>query len=525
MTKQKTSWFGAARRTIAAGCAAVAVVGARPAIAAGGIVDPRLILATRHIEKLEVAEAGKVLADIPEEGDALIVHTLLALYTGDCDRAVALIEKASTGNEEAARFFGGVARGCAMVTASTVTVTDEAAGVSIRLKDDDDAPLVPYLVEVLGKALASLERDLGVTMPRPVRIELVRDHHSLSAITGLSLEAAQNTGTLAVAKWGRVTMLSPRAIPHGYAWADTLMHELTHLAVTRASADEAPLWLQEGVAKRQEPRWRAPFLYDGQPSPDAIAVAGFKRNLGLGLDQLGPSIAMLPSAEQAGVAFAEVTSFVHFWTKEAGDGALPKLLVALDTPGRDVPIDETLKTVSGADLKGWDARWRAHLAEAAPPLPPDTFLSPPSPKRKELARRSRLGDLLAARDHHAAAVKELERAVSAAPTDPSGHARLAASLAALGQKDRADKEIATLESVNGAHAGYLALHAAMRRAAGDEAGAAIAADHALWNGAYDPAVACAGAAPGELPAEPKRRALCEAAREVAKDLGRRSSRH
>ena len=70
------------------------------------------------------------------KGDALIVHTLLALYTGDCDRAAALIEKAGTGNEDAARYFGGVARGCAMVTAGTVTITDEAAGVSIRLKED-----------------------------------------------------------------------------------------------------------------------------------------------------------------------------------------------------------------------------------------------------------------------------------------------------------------------------------------------------------------------------------------------------
>ena len=48
----------------------------------------------------------------------------------------------------------------------------------------------------------------------------------------------------AIAKWGRVTMLSPRAMTHGYAWADTLAHELTHLSITRATRDRAPLWLR-----------------------------------------------------------------------------------------------------------------------------------------------------------------------------------------------------------------------------------------------------------------------------------------
>lgn len=515
---------GARRCGVAASVLMALVIAGGSAEAAGsGPVDPRLLSAAKHIEKLDVIEAAAALSGVAEEGDALIVHALLALHTGDCDRAVALLDRAAAGNDEAAPYLAPVARGCAMVTAGAVTISDEAAGVTVRLTDEDDAPLVPYIIDVLARALASLERDLGVKMPRPVRIELVRDHHSLSAITGLALDAAQNTGTLAVAKWGRVTMLSPRAIPHGYPWADTLMHELTHLAVTRASADEAPLWLQEGVAKRQEPRWRAPFLYDGTPSPDALAIAGFKKNLGLPLDQLGPSIAMLPTAEQAGVAFAEVTSFVRFWTKEAGDGALPRLLSALDQQRTPTAVDDALRAVSGADLKGWDARWRKYLTDNPAALPADTFLSGPNPKRKEHARRSRLGDLLAARGHHEAAVLELERAVAAGPTDPSARARLATSLRALARDEQAEKQVASLDQVQGAHPGYLALRARFLSAKGD-ASAQESADQALWNGPLDAEVACEGAKPGELPADPKRSALCQAARAAAEDLGRLSPR-
>ena len=71
-----------------------------------------------------------------------------------------------------------------------------------------------------------------------------------------------------MARWGRVTLLSPRASRHGFPWQDTLAHELVHLALSRATRDFAPLWLQEGVAKRQEQRWRDPRPFDDPKGHD-----------------------------------------------------------------------------------------------------------------------------------------------------------------------------------------------------------------------------------------------------------------
>ena len=93
--------------------------------------------------------------------------------------------------------------------------------------------------------------------------------------------------------------------------------------------DQAPLWLQEGVAKREEIRWRPAGPFDDRPPPDAIVQRGFEINLGLPLDRLGPSIAMLPSADAAMVAFAEVTSFVRYYARSQGDEALTKLMKEL----------------------------------------------------------------------------------------------------------------------------------------------------------------------------------------------------
>ena len=137
------------------------------------------------------------------------------------------------------------------------SATRPATGSRSDWQDEHDRPLGPLMFDTVAQAREALVRDLHVDWPKPTRIVVVRDLLSLSAMTGLPYKSAQTTGTVAVAKWGRVTLLSPRASHHGYSWRDTIAHELTHLAVTRASRDEAPLWLQEGVAKREEIRWRA----------------------------------------------------------------------------------------------------------------------------------------------------------------------------------------------------------------------------------------------------------------------------
>ena len=112
---------------------------------------------------------------------------------------------------------------------------DVASGAWIRFQDAADVVLAPYLFKVVASTREVFQKDLGVTMPTPMRVELVRDQIGLAAMTGLPLEAARTTGTIGIAKWGRVIMVSPRATDHGYAFLDTLAHELTHLALTRHS--------------------------------------------------------------------------------------------------------------------------------------------------------------------------------------------------------------------------------------------------------------------------------------------------
>lgn len=446
----------------------------------------------------------------PSDAALSIERARYLVYAGDYDGAAALLSRPDLSKTDEGAGLGDIARGCARGMAATVEIRDDDRGVLIRLQDDDDRALVPMLADVAVKVRATLVKDLGVELPRPLRIDLVRDQFTLAAMTGLPEKAAATTGTVAVAKWGRVTMISPRATSHGYPWLDTLAHEMTHLALSRGTRDRAPLWLQEGVAKREETRWREAQPLDDLPSPDTVAFVGMEKGLGRSLDRLGPSIAMLPTAEEAAVAFAEVHSFIRFWTKEVGDDGLPQLVLRLKTARNAEDVDKAIQEVSGTDLAGWDQRWRAHIAQGTRVLPPDLAPAAAMPNGHEIAKRVRLGQLLDARGHHQAAATELGRAQALVPNDASVRCFMAAALLGGGDKANASMLVEKPEELHNSFGRWWSLHA--RLFPEPVAAAERAFSYGVAQDPFDPWVACEEKASPELPADPIRKAICEMAR-------------
>ncbi|MCC6555358.1 MAG: hypothetical protein IT372_20545 [Polyangiaceae bacterium] len=494
--------------------AVLAAIASASAPASGRITIGDLSRAGRArdaILEIELPAARAILDGADPADIALAIERArLAIYDADCDGAAAILSRPDLAATPEGASLGEIARGCARGTAATEIVEDEARGVWVRLQDDEDRALVPVLAEVAAKVREVLAKDLGVELPRPLRIDLVRDQFTLAALTGLPEEAAQTTGTVAVAKWGRVTMISPRATLQGYGWLDTLAHEMTHLALSRGTRDRAPLWLQEGVAKREEVRWRAPDPHDDVPPVDAIAALGLEKGLGRPLDKLGPSIAMLPTAEEASVAFAEVASFIRYWAKENGDDALPRLLVRLKSATDQDDIGRAIADVSGADLAGWDKRWRAYLTSAPREVSPELAPGGDLPHRRDIARRVRLGQLLDERGHHAAAASQHARAQALAPREPSVRCYLAAALLASGERGSAAPLVEKAEDVYGRYGRWWSLHGLLH--GGDDPAQAFS--NALAVDPLDPFVACEEKLAPELPRDPIRAAICEAARRV-----------
>ena len=486
------------------------------------------------IAGLDYEPARRILADAdPDDPAVAVERARLAIYELDCDGAAAILARPEVQKTESGEQLADIARGCQRVTAALASDRDEKRGIELRWQDEHDRALAPLVFDTVAAARETLSRELGVDWPLPTRIVIVRDLLSLSAMTGLPYKSAQTTGTVAVAKWGRVTLLSPRASPHGYQWRDTIAHELTHLAVTRASGDRAPLWLQEGVAKREEIRWRAPGPFDDRPTPEAIVARGTELNLGIPLDKLGPSIAMLPSADAAMVAFAEVTSFIRFYARTEGDDALPKLLAALKDGAEP---DAALVSASGADLQGWDARWRAYVAsrpaESIPALyglgaagqgPRGNNETADAAKLRDLRDRSRLAELLLARDHAPEAMKELDRIeLAGAPTAPEAWERAmgdpsvvwlrARALEATGRRTEAEPLVADPARLLSSYASWWATRGRFARLRGDEPMAGDSFWQAVAGDPVDPEGACETIDAAAAPADPLKSPLCSAAR-------------
>jgi hypothetical protein len=499
------------RALLLAAVASALVCQAVPAIADA---DPGEGAAMRALEAINALEYDRARAELakadPNSPSVAVTKARLALYEEDCDLATALSGRSELAPIEDGRVIADVARGCARVTAATVIDRDDAAGIVVRWQDENDRALFPVVVDTVVKARAALTRDLGVEWKKPTRITVVRDLLSLSAMTGLPYKSAQTTGTVAVAKWGRVTLLSPRASRHGYPWRDTLTHELTHLAISMQTRERAPLWLHEGVARRQEVRWREPGPFDDRPTPESVVLRGMELKLDLALDKLGPSIAMLPSADAAMVAFAEVTSFVKYFVESSGmPDALPKLLLALRTAKS---VDDALKQVSGETLAQWDVKWRAQLARRPKePLSPLYGLGGSPPGLGDSHERARLAELLLARGHAAQAFQEVEKIPENLLSDPSLRYLRGRVLEAKGEAGAAESLVDDPKTWVASYGPCWALRARLA----DKRGDVHAAEHARGEAIAQDPFAVESSCPG--PGGP----LCDAARKRDEpDLGK-----
>lgn len=496
-------------------------IGARARAALFGVGDLRAL--SDAIIEIDLPRAERLARGIElETPQFLLERARLLLYLGDCVGASAVFSNPAVSESKEGAQLAQRARACARATAAGLVIEDKPRGIWLRMQDDADAVFAPFVFQVAAQARDRIGAELGVDLPRPLRIDMVRDLFSLSAVTGLPLEAAETTGTLAVARFGRIIILSPHATRSGYHWEDTLAHELTHLLVTRATRDRAPLWLQEGVAKREETRWREPRPFDPRDWAEDTAARALRHGRQIGIDKLGPSIAMLPTPEAASTAYAEVQSFIGFFVREQGEAALRLLFADLKGLALD-DADSALRSVSGYDLSAWNRRWQKSLRESPYGLAPPAGFAPP-PRGydpRDLSRRARLGDLLLQSGFGEEAALALGPGVAGA--DPTYRARVARAELARKDPEQASVRLGTETEIDDLYGRWFALRGRLLEKSDPQA-AARAFELGLASDPLSEEVACQGrfsigSEPDEprLPTDPAWQALCEAARKLARD--------
>lgn len=398
-------------------------------------------------EARPLAEA--LWARSPDDGAVLALLGDVKLHMSDYAGAVDFYARARTAGAPAA-----LLRNAELAQAAATATEGYEEAITprfvIRYSPGKDAILVPYTEETLEKAMAALHELLGWRPEGRIVVELYPTAATLADVSTLTRDEIKTSGTIALCKWNRLMVTTPRAVVLGYHWRDTLAHELAHLVIGGASKNTVPIWLHEGIAKFIETAWRGePGLGLPVESQRSLADAAAKGKL-IPFERMHPSMAKLKSQEETALAFAEVFTFIEYMVELKGWAAIRDVLKRMS---EGVPDELAIEQVFGVPLKTLSDRWMASLktrkirvegvevgAERKVVIKeksdaPDDALHGVS----KLGRRyARAADLLFLRGRPKAAQIELEKAVKASSA-PLLSAKLAVVALANGDLESAER--------------------------------------------------------------------------------------
>jgi len=298
----------------------------------------------------------------PDDPQARFALGLLRFYQQRYQEAVPLLD-AGPGDPHGDGGFLRLARNAAALSERQATAESEHFVVAYPKGKDEI--LAPYLLATLEAQRAALFADLGpVPWPAKVRVEILDGVADLSRLSTLTDAEIRGSGTIALCKYGKLMLVSPKALVTGYDWLDTAAHELVHLVVARRAGPRAPIWLHEGIAKWWESRWRGPGGLGFSATSAALVRRAVEQNALVTFEEMHPSMAKLPTQEKAALAYAEVVLAVELMVQRAGAGAVARVLDAIaGGAGADAAVAAALQTTWPA----FQQAWRQHLATR--PLP------------------------------------------------------------------------------------------------------------------------------------------------------------
>jgi tetratricopeptide (TPR) repeat protein len=463
----------------------------------------RMIGATRY------ADAATLIADlerrVPDDPDVKWLRAELAFHQGryaDALDALRGVPDSAGGGQ--ARTTRALVQQTLAVVNTFLTRTSPKGHFEIRYAPGLDELIVDLAADVLDKAHDAYAEDFGWKPSGPVRVELVGAPKDLALLSPLTEQEIETTGTIALCKYGKLMVVSPRATVFGYPWMDTLAHEYVHLVVSQLSHDEVPVWLHEGLARFEQTRWRSsPGKVDLAPAERQLLAAAARKGRLIGLDEMHPSMAKLPSNDAAALAYAEVVTLVAWLHGKIGYAGL-RDVIARQKDGRSAR--RAIAEVVDMPFPKIEREWKATLRGVDPGAAPriaharrihfakggrkDDDLGVDQVASGKARKHARLAGMLRARGMLDGAVIEYEKALAAGGGDPFLTGKLARTLLDLGRADRAGELAAPLVAADEGDV-VAAVTLGMARAAGEQwADAAAAFEIALRVSPFDPVVRC-----------------------------------
>ncbi len=467
-----------------------------------------VIKASRLVNALRLDEARRAIGELakraPDQAEVRWLQAELAFHDGDYGGALGFLKGIP---DDAVDGLAGQTRSLAAntlaVTSGLIARDSPAGHFTLYYAPGPDELMVDLAGESLDRAWQVIGDDLGLHPTGKIRVEILGRPRDLARVSTLTEQEIETTGTIALSKYGKLMVVSPRATVSGYAWMDTLAHEYTHLVVSQVSHDQVPVWLQEGLARFEQVRWRAePSLILPTSDRRLLATALKNRRL-IGFDEMGPSFAKLPSHDAAALAYAEVFTLVAWMHGQVGYGGLRAMLGKI-TSGRSArrAVAEAMGRTWLEVEKGWQANLRSldlapgrsardHRVRFGHGGHDDDNVGLDGVAAGKARKHARLGGLLRARGMLAAAALEYEKALAVTgPGDPFVAGKLARTYVDLGKFERAvelARPLATDDDTDPVAAVTLGVAAV---ATGDWASAKAAFEQAIRITPFDPMVRC-----------------------------------
>ncbi len=404
-------------------------------------VEALLLQARLHFHRGRAEEASKTLKRVLLRSDELDASAWEGVYRGT---GYARGGEATATLREALEAELGFYVETAQVHGAMVET--EIDGVVVVHHPGLERVLVQDAAEAIALARERVAPRLGGDVPGPVRVEIYPDSDSFTTCSGLPVEAVRTTGVVAVQKWNRILISSPRALGKGYGWRDTLVHEWVHYVVSYNSRDRTPIWLQEGLAKSTEMLWRED-AFSLEVQKQSLLAGALQSGEWITFEQMHPSMAYLPSAESAALAYAQVATMMEYLQIEQGRDALGRVIGHV-REGEDAR--EAVARVAEEDFDTFEVQWKGWLAGLdligvrVMTMPTqlgggtEVQYDPVLSRRSDLANQARLGDLMLEQGHFEAALVYYERASEGdAPPSPMVARQRARALIELGRVEQA----------------------------------------------------------------------------------------
>lgn len=408
---------------------------------------------TSKLESWNIEEAWSEIRDHltkePRNPQLLELASHIAFHRGEYQEAQRLIRSAieAGGDEDKRKYFS-------LFVEETIGVVTpfkkvESPHFIILMDEKQDGFLVDYVKETLEKTYQAMAKYYDFQPKEKIRVEIFPNAKAFYYASSL-LARDIEIGAVGLAKFNKLMLLSPGALVYGYRWLDALSHEYMHYLIVRMTANRAPIWFHEGLAKYEETKWRDGPSYLSPLYQSLLSKAMAERKL-ISFDKMEPSIVRLETPEEVQLAYAQAASAIEFILSKAGDEGLKEIMRGMSTKssrGAREPIKERLgwtfdeferswkEFLVSKELKGMggtDVR-RYKIKEGRAD---EERLDMEEIKSLVARNRAHLADRLKERGRMGAAVLEYRRALSEAPDSIPILNRLSSALIHVGQDEEA----------------------------------------------------------------------------------------